>query len=509
MRRHLVNRSICRRSRHRRRNAAGSGCSPRIGSITGRIPRLRRRGATLMRCNEPASGLAGIDPYQIPLGSFHSLWARKSAWGQPWNGSESASVPRTAPAPISRITKRTPGRSLGRRRGRCSTACRAAGSTSRTRRSTAICGPGAATSWRCAGSGATDRIRDFSYAALAAAVNRFANVLAQRGIAKGDRVFSLLGRTPELYIAALGTLKNGSVFSPLFSAFGPEPIKARMTIGSAKALITSEAFYRRKIEPWRKELAEPRARLPDRLLRQPAARHDRPGRRHGGASDSFETVRTGPEDMALLHFTSGTTGRPKGAVHVHEAVVAHHITGRLALDLQSGRRLLVHGRPGMGDRHVLRHHLAADQRRDADRRPGRVRCRTLVPHPAGPESHGLVHGADRDPDADEGGRRDRQAVRPVQAALHGERRRAAQSGSRGLGRRGVRQAVPRQLVADRDRRHHDLQLPVDGREARLDGPPAAGHRGRHRRARRSGRSAGDHASRWPSASLRCGRAGRR
>jgi acetyl-CoA synthetase len=52
------------------------------------------------------------------------------------------------------------------------------------------------------------------------------------------------------------------------------------------------------------------------------------------ARDAFETVRTGPEDMALLHFTSGTTGRPKGAVHVHEAVVAHHVTGRLALDLK-------------------------------------------------------------------------------------------------------------------------------------------------------------------------------
>jgi acyl-coenzyme A synthetase/AMP-(fatty) acid ligase len=73
--------------------------------------------------------------------------------------------------------------------------------------------------------------------------------LAQCGIAKG--LFSLLGRTPELYIAALGTLKHGSVFSPLFSAFGPEPIKARMSIGGAKALITSEAFYRRKVEQLR------------------------------------------------------------------------------------------------------------------------------------------------------------------------------------------------------------------------------------------------------------------
>ena len=65
--------------------------------------------------------------------------------------------------------------------------------------------------------GRDDRIRDFRYSALAAAINRFANLLAQRRVSKGDRVFSLLGRIPELYIAALGTLKNGSVFSPLFS----------------------------------------------------------------------------------------------------------------------------------------------------------------------------------------------------------------------------------------------------------------------------------------------------
>ena len=89
--------------------------------------------------------------------------------------------------------------------------------------------------------GRDGRVQDFTYAMLRAAVNRFANVLAQRGVSKGKRVYSLLGRSPELYIAALGTLKAGCVFSPLFSAFGPEPIKARMTIGEAKVLITSEA----------------------------------------------------------------------------------------------------------------------------------------------------------------------------------------------------------------------------------------------------------------------------
>jgi len=181
--------------------------------------------------------------------------------------------------------------------------------------------------------GRDDRIREFRYSALGAAMNRFANVLAQRRVSKGDRVFSLLGRIPELYIAALGTLKNGSVFSPLFSAFGPEPIKARMTIGNAKALLTSEAFYRRKIEPWRRELVclehvfltDTSGSPPDGTIDLTSAMAE--------VSESFETVWTGPEDMALLHFTSGTTGRPKGAVHVHEAVVAHHITGQLALDL--------------------------------------------------------------------------------------------------------------------------------------------------------------------------------
>ncbi len=178
-------------------------------------------------------------------------------------------------------------------------------------------------------------VRDFTYAALGANVNRFASVLASRGIAKGDRVFSLLGRVPELYFGALGALKNGSVFSPLFSAFGPEPIRARMTIGEATAIITTEAFYRRKIEPWRKELASLRhifltecsANLPPDTIDLADALAQ--------ASDVFEVVATAPEDMALLHFTSGTTGKPKGAIHVHEAVVAHHITGKLALDLHA------------------------------------------------------------------------------------------------------------------------------------------------------------------------------
>ena len=102
--------------------------------------------------------------------------------------------------------------------------------------------------------GKDGEVRDFRYRDLAELTNRFANVLKGLGIGKGDRVFSLLGRVPELYVVALGTLKIGGVFSPLFSAFGPEPVRARMEIGDARVLVTTEAFYRRKIAPWRNEM---------------------------------------------------------------------------------------------------------------------------------------------------------------------------------------------------------------------------------------------------------------
>ena len=275
-------------------------------------------------------------------------------------------------------------------------------------------------------------------------------------------------------------------------------------------LVTSEAFYRRKIEPWRKELAEPGACLPDRLLGQPAARHDRSGGRHGGGVGFVrDRVDRRPKTWRLLHFTSGTTGRPKGAVHVHEAVVAHHITGRLALDLHPDDVFWCTADPGWvtGTSYGIISPLTngatliVDQAEfDAERWYRILQDQKVTVWYTAPTAIRMLMKV---------GRRGRQAVRPVQPALHGERRRAAQSRGRGLGRRGVRQAVPRQLVADRDRRHHDRQLPVDGREAGIDGPPAAGRHRRHRRARSQAGRCARSPNPWPWASLRCGPAGRR
>jgi acetyl-CoA synthetase len=177
--------------------------------------------------------------------------------------------------------------------------------------------------------------RDFTWGELRAQTNRFANALDGLGIRKGDTVAVLAGRIPELYIAALGTLKHGSVFSPLFSAFGPEPILARLSLARAKVLVTTEALHRRKVEFLRDSLPDLEHVLLVRSERSEAIpRRTRDlGRLMEQASDQYEMRATDPEDVALLHFTSGTTGRPKGAVHVHQAVVAHHLTGRLALDL--------------------------------------------------------------------------------------------------------------------------------------------------------------------------------
>ena len=177
-------------------------------------------------------------------------------------------------------------------------------------------------------------VHSITYAELRFLTNRFANVLRHLGVGKNERVFTLLGRVLELHVAVLGTLKSGSVCSPLFSAFGPEPIRARLLLGDARVLVTSAALYAKKVEALRPALAG----LTHVLLTDvapggaPAGAHSLP-ELMGQAADEFEIPPTAADDMALLHFTSGTTGKPKGAVHVHEAVVAHHATGRLALDL--------------------------------------------------------------------------------------------------------------------------------------------------------------------------------
>lgn len=176
--------------------------------------------------------------------------------------------------------------------------------------------------------------RHLSYAQLADLSARLAGALAARGIGVGDTVAVLTGRSVELYVAAFGCWKIGAVFCPLFSAFGPGPLKSRLELSGAKVLIATEDLYRRKV-------AGLRASLPDLSL---VLLVGEDGRTVTGADgEDFNTAiaaavpaataATVPESPAFLHFTSGTTGTPKGVLHSHSAVIAESLTARQVFGL--------------------------------------------------------------------------------------------------------------------------------------------------------------------------------
>ena len=299
---------------------------------------------------------------------------------------------------------------------------------------------------------------DATYAQLREWTNRFANVLLALGVERGDRVFALTGRIPELYVAALGTLKRGAVFSPLFSAFGPEPLHQRLSRGDGKVLVTTPALYRRKM-----------ASIRDRL---PQLRHvllvgdgdDVPGgvelaAAMAAADGDFAIPITGPDDMALLHFTSGTTGTPEGRCPRPRRRRGASRDGPHRSGSAPRRRLLVHRRSRLGDRHLLRDHRPADPWRDEHRRRDRLRCGR-----GGTASSQDSRSACGTPPprrcacSMRAGAELARTVRPSSlrfVASVGEplNPEAVVWGKEAFGLTG-----PRQLVADRDRRNHDRQL---------------------------------------------------
>lgn len=177
--------------------------------------------------------------------------------------------------------------------------------------------------------------RNLSYAELGRLSRRFSGLLRSLGINRGNRVFTIMDRCPELYITVMGALRNGSIVSPLFSAFGPEPIVTRICIGQADVLVTTRQIYQRKIARIRHRIPSVRHIL---LVDENRADVQLPGtlnfwRWMDAADENAPIEPTTADDPALLHFTSGTTGTPKGAIHVHGALAMHYVTGLYALDL--------------------------------------------------------------------------------------------------------------------------------------------------------------------------------
>ena len=160
---------------------------------------------------------------------------------------------------------------------------------------------------------------DWSHLELNRAANRFANALQALGVKPGDRVGLLLPQIPQTAIAHLATYKIGAIAVPLAALFGLEALSYRLSDSGAKALVTDTAGLAK--------LSEVRDQLPglELVISVDGAEQsvEAFSELQERASDTFQTVQTGPNDPALMIYTSGTTGQPKGVLHGHRVLMGH------------------------------------------------------------------------------------------------------------------------------------------------------------------------------------------
>jgi len=170
----------------------------------------------------------------------------------------------------------------------------------------------------------TGEKRKFSFYDLFVLSNKACNVLKSLGLERGDRAFIFLPRIPELFYCFLAVQKIGAIPGTLFSAFGPQALEDRLGNCQAKMVITSQELKER-VDKVRHKL--------------PHLKHiivvDSPDfeRQMEKAKDAAYVARMDMDDPAFMLYTSGTTGKPKGVVHTHRAILMEHLTAKWVLDL--------------------------------------------------------------------------------------------------------------------------------------------------------------------------------
>lgn len=171
--------------------------------------------------------------------------------------------------------------------------------------------------------GAAGEKKIYSFKEMAEASNKIGNILIKSGVTRGDRVFIFLPRIPYLYLSFLGILKIGAIAGTLFSAFQQQALLDRLSDSGAIVLITNKDLAQR-VEPIRAQLPQLKRII---IVDDPAfdAEFD-------AASDEMIIEHMDPNDFAFMLYTSGTTGKPKGVVHRHYAIVSQHITAKYVLD---------------------------------------------------------------------------------------------------------------------------------------------------------------------------------
>jgi acetyl-CoA synthetase len=183
--------------------------------------------------------------------------------------------------------------------------------------------------------GHSGETKTYTYNDIRIYSNTIASFLQGIDIKPGDRVCLFLDKLPELYIGLLGILKIGAIAQPLFSAFGDEALYVRLKDAGTKTIITQ-----------RKHVGKVR-KIKDEL---PALKHivivDHDGKKplkekeitfsmeEADPVEHFEIYPSKAETHSLLHYTSGTTGQPKGVKHVHYSLISQYLTTKWVLDLQ-------------------------------------------------------------------------------------------------------------------------------------------------------------------------------
>jgi acetyl-CoA synthetase len=147
-------------------------------------------------------------------------------------------------------------------------------------------------------------VRELTWGEIQALANQAANVLADSGVGRGDRVALVLPPTPETAAIFFGTWKLGAVLLSMSVLYGDEGIRHRLDDSEPTVLVTDRANASRF-----ESAGVPLLVVDDRLL--------------DGASHEFETVDTAADDPAQLYYTSGTTGMAKGIVHAHRYLLGH------------------------------------------------------------------------------------------------------------------------------------------------------------------------------------------
>ena len=197
-----------------------------------------------------------------------------------------------------------------------------------------ICARGHADKVALIWEGFGDRKSTYTFRDLKLHSNGFAQFLVDLGLAPGDRVCLFMDKIPSLYFSFLGVLKMGGIAQPLFCAFGDESLEVRLASAGTKAILTTQKHVKKV-----RKIIE---RLPE--LTHVIVVAGNPEKLRDGEVffdvesappvEEFDVYPSGPETPSVLHYTSGTTGQPKGAQHVHGSIWGQVLTTSWVLDLR-------------------------------------------------------------------------------------------------------------------------------------------------------------------------------